>query len=79
MQMVKKEIYNIIDPDILELKKLKWNRSSSTAPASKLDHQKNLFEIRVGFADTKIPSLKSKRYYQGCEEIRSDYTGKIDT
>jgi len=77
MKRVKEEIRDIIDPDTLSLKKPRWNKSSSVQPATKSDQRKNLFNIRVGFEDSRIPDLVPKRYYTGCDELRSSFKGII--
>ena len=75
MRMVKEVVNEIIDPDILGIKKPRWNQSSSTKPPARSDHSKALFNIRVGFEDSKVTATKPKFAYPGCDNLRSDYTG----
>eukprot|EP00831_Metopus_contortus_P079796 TRINITY_DN8012_c0_g1_i3.p1 TRINITY_DN8012_c0_g1~~TRINITY_DN8012_c0_g1_i3.p1 ORF type:complete len:302 (+),score=57.49 TRINITY_DN8012_c0_g1_i3:272-1177(+) len=74
LQDVKAEIKEATDPDILGLKRPKWNTSSSCTPGPRPDNAKHLFNIRVGLADQKISSLTAKRFYPDCDEFRNDYT-----
>ena len=74
LQKVKAEVNETIDPDILNLRKARWNSSSSIVPPPRMDQEKNLFNIRAGFTDTRIAPLDKKDLCQGCD-LRNDFTG----
>ena len=75
---IKLGVNETINPDILNLRKIRWNSSSSIAPPPRADQEKHLFNIRAGFADFKIAPLTRKASYQGCE-LRDNFKGKYIT
>jgi len=76
LQRIRLEVKEYTDPDILNLRKPRWNSSCSTVSGPRVDYRKDLFNIRAGFADTRITSLNRKTLYPGCDELRNDITGK---
>jgi hypothetical protein len=70
----KKYVKEIINPDILELKKKPWNGFTKSTNGVETSHdlQKILFEVKNGFSDVKLIKLKEPKQYPGVE--RRDYT-----
>ena len=57
-----------IDKDVLGAKKPTWDASVGVTGWHKdKDHRQNLFEVKVGLADTKITNLKPQKVYAGCD------------
>ncbi|KRX09907.1 Protein kinase-like domain [Pseudocohnilembus persalinus] len=74
--LIKQEIKDTYLPDVLELKKKKWN-NSTTLPQNPLleePHAKKLMNIKLGLADSKSVQPSKKKLYIGTES-RNDYTG----
>ena len=73
---IKLQVKDSIDPDILGMKKLDWNPSSSISAAPKTNLEKTLFNIKSGFSDTKIMPLHPKLNYPGTD-LRDSFRGTI--
>jgi hypothetical protein len=63
----KKDAKNLVDPDLLELKKKQWNISYNVKDDVKPELQKKLFEIGSGLKDFKIVPIKQKEIIEGVD------------
>ena len=63
----KKEAKDLVDPDILELKKKEWNISYNLKNDVKPELQKKLFEITSGLKDFKVVPIKKKEVTEGVD------------
>jgi hypothetical protein len=59
-KIAKKYVKELIDPDILEIQKKRWNISSLPNNNEKPELKKTLFEVRHGFKDYQVVKLKEK-------------------
>ena len=57
----------MIDPDIFELKKKRWNASTNPAQETGKELGKTLFEVKHGFNDCKLVELKPKKIVPGTD------------
>ena len=72
VQTVKKEI----DRDFLGTKKPEWNTSvGTTGHVYQEPTSKQLFEIKKGLKDERIPKAKEPRVYAGTDTRDAYYTG----
>ena len=63
----KKEAKDLVDPDLLELKKKEWNISYNLKNDVKPELQKKLFEITSGLKDFKVVPIKKKEVTEGVD------------
>ena len=63
----KKEAKNLVDPDLLELKKKQWNISYNIKDDVKPELQKKLFEISSGLKDFKVVPIKKHEVEEGVD------------
>ena len=63
----KKDAKNLVDPDLLELKKKQWNISFNLKDDVKPELEKKIFEIANGLKDFKIVPIKKKEIIEGVD------------
>ena len=63
----KKEAKDLVDPDLLELKKKQWNISYNIKDDVKPELEKKLFEISSGLKDFKVVPIKQKEILEGVD------------
>ena len=63
----KKDAKNLVDPDLLELKKKQWNISYNIKDDVKPELQKKLFEISSGLKDFKVVPIKKNEVEEGVD------------
>ena len=61
------DVQNLVDPDILELKKKHWNISYSTTENFKPELNKILFEIKSGLKDFRVIPIKEHITEEGVD------------
>lgn len=66
-KVAKKYVKELIDPDILEIQKKRWNISSLPCGTEKTELKKTLFEVRHGFKDYQVVKLKEKNVELGTD------------
>jgi hypothetical protein len=66
-KIAKKYVKELIDPDILEIQKKRWNISSLPNCNEKPELKKTLFEVRHGFKDYQVVKLKEKKIELGTD------------
>ncbi len=71
----KQFVSQLIDPDILELQKKRWNNSSLPSIKEKPELKKTLFEVKNGFKDFKVTEPKRKYIELGTDSRDACYDG----
>ncbi len=70
----KENVLNLIDPDVLELRKKRWNISSQPSN-DKPELKKTLFEVSHGLSDFKLVEPKEKKVELGTDTRKLCYEG----
>ncbi len=73
MQVKEAKAYvkDLVDPDILEIRKKRWNVSTNPILNDKIELQKTIFELRHGLKDSKIEKLKDDRKIEPGTDTRN--------
>jgi uncharacterized membrane-anchored protein YjiN (DUF445 family) len=66
-KIAKKYVKELIDPDILEIQKKRWNISNLPNNNEKPELKKTLFEVRHGFKDYQVVKLKERKIELGTD------------
>ena len=74
-RMAKEYINDLIDPDILELRKKRWDQSNLPGLKEKPELKKTLFEVKNGFKDFQVTEPKYKRIELGTDSRNACYDG----
>ncbi len=61
----------MVDPDILEIRKKRWNISTNQIQYDKPELQKTIFELRHGLKDSKIEKLKEDKKIETGTDTRN--------
>jgi len=65
----------LVDPDILGLRKKDWNKSTAVAKTNQEeDFERKLTKIKLGFFDTPLPKYRENKIEAGTD-TRDQYTG----
>lgn len=75
----KQFVSDLIENDVLEIKKKRWNVSSQISNKEKRDHKKRLYELNhglVSFTSTPKKSKKPKSQNMTSEEFKSNIDNK---
>jgi len=71
----KNKMTQLVDPDILGLRKKDWNNSTAISKnQQEEDFERKLTKIKLGFFDTPLPKYRPNRIEEGTD-TRNDYTG----
>jgi len=72
----KHDMKDLVDPDLLGLRKKEWNRSVAVARniSEEEDFQRKLTKIKMGLHDFPMPKYQEKYIEEGTD-TRNDYTG----
>ena len=69
----KKYVKNLIEPDILELKKKEWDISVDVHNQKRPELKQTIFEVIHGLKDFKVVPLKEKKFINGCDTRNSAF------
>lgn len=74
-RIAKEYVRELIDPDILELQKKRWDNSALPSIKEKPELKKTLFEVKNGFKDFKVTEPKQKLVELGTDTRDACYDG----
>ena len=74
-RIAKNFVNDLIDPDILELRKKRWDTSNLPVLKEKPELKKTLFEVKNGFKDFLVTEPKYKRIELGTDTRNACYDG----
>lgn len=74
-KIAKLYINELIDPDILELRKKRWDNSNLPSLKEKHELKKTLFEVKNGFKDFQVTNPICKRIELGTDTRNACYDG----
>ena len=74
-RIAKEFVNELIDPDILELRKKRWDNSNLPSLKEKPELKKTLFEVKNGFKDFQVTEPKYKRIELGTDTRNACYDG----
>lgn len=74
-RVAKEYVKDLIDLDILELQKKRWNQSALPSIKEKPELKKTLFEVKNGFKDFKVTEPREKLVELGVDTRDACYDG----